>query len=601
MNILKPTEEQIQIIESNSRNIVVQALAGTGKTTTLVEFTRHHKDKTFLYVAFNKAIVEEAETKFPKNVTVKTVHKIAYQWFCQNYPNKVVAPFIPFAKLESFFKSKNMSPKFPEIKMINNLLKLFYASDLENIEDTVNELGNGFSEEDIKKAKLIFNDLKSKNGVLTITHDFYLKLYHLANVQLDYDYILFDESQDSNDVITGIIVAQKTAKVFVGDKHQAIYQFRGSRDALTGFEKRADDVFYLTHTFRYGDNLAKLASSFLKNYKNESKVICGLSTDTKVNVYNFLDDANTTLEDCSKEIIDAVLENKKLNQTTCFISYKNIGILELIEIISEYNDTHKQNQIRWKLNGDLTKYNFDMIKIIYEIVKQDKLSKQNGIKPLKITYVFKEKFTDSFSDVKTNSNDPFSPKNTLVVPTKIFIEKNSLAQLKDLFSGYKTTTDFCKHMEESKNEKGGDDIFKSYNLSLKLLGLNKPNFIGFVESNQRNELNPELVLTTAHISKGLEWDSVILSDDLFNVIFNPRKSSKLKQLNINIMRKELTLKKEMPPFNGEFHQYPNWIAVEDDYNQQVNLIYVSLTRAKKSIYIPERLIKHLSLPIEVVR
>ena len=404
MSKINLTEEQNKIIASAGSNIVVQALAGTGKTTTLVEFTKHHSNSKFLYLAFNKAIVDEATTKFPRNVTVKTTHSIAYQWFCENYPNKYISGFIPFAKLESFFKSNGHEINFPAVKRVNNLLKNFYSSNLTNLKDVKTDTGHPFSDKDIEKASLIINDLKSKNGQLSVTHDFYLKLYHLADIQLvGYDYILFDESQDSNDVITAIVLQQKAKKIFVGDKHQAIYQFRGSRDALTGFEKTADEIFYLTQTFRYGDNLAKVASSFLKNYKNESKIIKGLNSDTTLNIYNKLEDEKTESEEIAKEVIELTLNNIKNNLNTCFISYKNMAILELIEIILDHNELNKNNQIKYKLNGDLSKYNFDMIKVIYEILKHEKKASQERKKSPKVDKILKDRFSDTFE-----KRDPFA-------------------------------------------------------------------------------------------------------------------------------------------------------------------------------------------------
>lgn len=587
MSKINVTKEQSLIINSGKKNIVVQALAGTGKTTTLVETALNNPNTKYLYLAFNKAIVEEAERKFPSNVTVKTVHSLAYGWFKQTFPQKDLAAFIPFAKLDSFFKGKNKSIKFPDVTRVNNLLKLFYASNELKLENTRNESNNLFSNSDIELGNLILNDLSDKNGVLSPTHDFYLKMYHLAQVQLNnYDSILFDESQDSNDVITSIVMMQKIPKIFVGDKHQAIYQFRGSRDALTGFEKSADEVFYLTQTFRYGDNLAKVASDFLKNYKGELKVIKGLDLKTDINIYN--DDPLIVEEENYKQIISQiVLQNIKDQKQTCFIAYKNMAILSLIEAVLDYNENcDEKDKISYLLNGDLSKYNFDMMKLIFEFMSQNKKSKEDGVKYLKIIDILKDRFSDKWGD---NNLDSKGNK-------QIYIEKNSLKHLKDLFDGYKTTNDFVEHMGEQKKNKSGDDIYKTYKLALKLLKHEKKNFISSIEYNQRTCKNPQLILTTAHISKGLEWDSVVLHEDLFNEKWNTNEKSIHKSVNLNSMKKELK-KRTGSPFGGEFPEYPNWVKLEDDYNQQANLIYVSMTRAKKSIFFSENLVDKLNLKI----
>lgn len=579
------TNEQKQIINSKSKNIVIQALAGTGKTTTLVEYTKAHPEKNFLYLAFNKAIVDESKRKFGKNVKVQTVHGLAYQWFTYFYPNKLITGFTPFKQLEMFFKDKGHVLSFPTLLRVNNLLKSFYASNHETLSEVKNINGGSYSEKDREFANLILEDLKDKSGgTLNVTHDFYLKLFQLEKVQYpNYDCVLFDESQDSNDVITAIVLNQNCSKIFVGDKHQAIYQFRGSRDALTGFEKKADEVLFLTQTFRYGDNLAKIASDFLHNYKSEKKTIKGLETDTKVSVYNL---NSNEIDDTivNKEIINIIKENKKINNQTCYISYTNLNILNLIKSVFDYNEENPNEQITFKLNGDLSKYNFDMIKVIYEILKVEKKSKQEGKKSLKIEKVFKEYFTDSFSDGSG----------------KINIDKNVLSSLKESFKSYTTTEDFVEHMKEQKGN-GGDEIYKAFSLSQNLLKMNKKDFIREIETNQRNKITPDLILSTAHISKGLEWDSVILSDDLFHETWNRKKTgAKFPVVNLNVLNKVLkNANKDLDPFNNEFPiEYPNWIVLEDSYNQQANLLYVSMTRAKKSIWFPEKLVEKLKLNIE---
>ena len=85
------TEEQQRIIAyvkqmKRGDRLKVEAKAGSGKTSTLVEVAKANPDKRFLYLAFNKAIVNEAKGKFPKNVVVKTTHSLAY--------GKIVTPLV---------------------------------------------------------------------------------------------------------------------------------------------------------------------------------------------------------------------------------------------------------------------------------------------------------------------------------------------------------------------------------------------------------------------------------------------------------------------------------------------------------------------------
>ena len=56
----------------------VIAFAGTGKTSTLIEYAKARPQMRFLYIAFNKSVQKEAERKFPSNVTTKTSHALAF-------------------------------------------------------------------------------------------------------------------------------------------------------------------------------------------------------------------------------------------------------------------------------------------------------------------------------------------------------------------------------------------------------------------------------------------------------------------------------------------------------------------------------------------
>ncbi len=52
----KETSEQINIINKESQFLLINAYAGTGKTTTLIKYTELRPSYKFLYLAFNKSI-----------------------------------------------------------------------------------------------------------------------------------------------------------------------------------------------------------------------------------------------------------------------------------------------------------------------------------------------------------------------------------------------------------------------------------------------------------------------------------------------------------------------------------------------------------------
>ena len=55
----------------------MQALAGTGKTSTLLALADLQPERRIAYIAFNRSIADEAQSKFGRNVRADTSHAFA--------------------------------------------------------------------------------------------------------------------------------------------------------------------------------------------------------------------------------------------------------------------------------------------------------------------------------------------------------------------------------------------------------------------------------------------------------------------------------------------------------------------------------------------
>ena len=78
----KPTDEQLAILDlarSSSFNLVLNAFAGCGKTTTLEMVANVVKQKPILYLVFNKKNAEEAEGRMPPSATVRTFNGMGHR------------------------------------------------------------------------------------------------------------------------------------------------------------------------------------------------------------------------------------------------------------------------------------------------------------------------------------------------------------------------------------------------------------------------------------------------------------------------------------------------------------------------------------------
>jgi F-box protein 18 (helicase) len=77
------TGEQEMIVNS-SGDTKINAIAGSGKTTTVIEYAASKtKASKILYLAFNKSVKLEAARKFADrglfNVKIETAHSLAYR------------------------------------------------------------------------------------------------------------------------------------------------------------------------------------------------------------------------------------------------------------------------------------------------------------------------------------------------------------------------------------------------------------------------------------------------------------------------------------------------------------------------------------------
>ena len=87
------TPEQSEIVRTDLKPgeiLKIIAFAGTGKTTTLFEYTKERPKLRFLYVAFNKSVQIEASAKFPKNVQCRTAHSLAWSGFGAKFRERLV-------------------------------------------------------------------------------------------------------------------------------------------------------------------------------------------------------------------------------------------------------------------------------------------------------------------------------------------------------------------------------------------------------------------------------------------------------------------------------------------------------------------------------
>ena len=312
----KPTAQQEDILTKfrTGAPLVVQAGAGTGKTSTL-ELLAEDMAKTGrqgVYITLNKAMATEVGSKFVHgNVRASTIHSLAWR-IASKIPQ--LAPLLdkirrdepPVSRFHwhrvigfnevftytSFYAAnlRNRGEYAADTTLSSqkimwaaiDALRLWCQSDRRELskEDVVRPLSMQPHTWDTEYAPLVIEvaqrawieDILKPEGKLPFTHDYYLKLVTLAQpkltqwLDLDANSVLFfDEAQDSRPCVTYLLSLQDDMQIVaVGDSSQAIYGFTGARDGLPKIEKMAGaTTASLTTSFRFGSEIAGVANTVL--------------------------------------------------------------------------------------------------------------------------------------------------------------------------------------------------------------------------------------------------------------------------------------------------------------------------------------------------
>ncbi|NXI52959.1 FBH1 helicase, partial [Chloroceryle aenea] len=293
---VKLTHEQQRILNhkiEDGQIVKIMAFAGTGKTSTLVKYAEKFSDLSFLYVVFNKAVAERGKSIFPRNVTCKTFHSLAFGNVGKHYKEKGKLNFSKMSVYSISFLLRNRQGQslFVRAKTVTQTLESFFASSDEEISEEhtpvwfKNTHGDrglvspGEKRINVEEAREIWHNMKNLDGdaekKYKMTCDGYLKLWQLSKPQLSgYDAIFVDEVQDCTPAIMDIVLSQTCGIILVGDPHQQIYSFRGAVSTLFSTVPHTH-IFFLTQSFRFGPEIAYVGATILdvcKKTRNKTLV-----------------------------------------------------------------------------------------------------------------------------------------------------------------------------------------------------------------------------------------------------------------------------------------------------------------------------------------
>ena len=580
-------ENILNTVKLTDKNILVDAKAGSGKTSTLILISEaiQKQGNKCLFLAFNKHIVEELKGKMDTtDCAVKTIHSLGYSYlrsFLYRQYGQHYKMDLDENKLREIVKHKfeedgyqqsvieqNIDKTGTELKdfirtLISETCHLinFCRFHMTNYHEqdkvrklalsccrTIIEENIGFDnyptlvESVIDKLKNDFENPEIIDGLPTYKVDFtdmiyfpvYYKMIPPWSIREYLDYVLIDECQDLSELQQEFLktLGNNSRFIFVGDEKQAIYGFAGAD---------TKSIFKLTQRY----DLEQLPLNIC--YRCPKKVIKLVQQEVLPTIeYNkerpdvgevYCIERSEIIKNLEKNDVIITRRNSDLLRLFIDLSVKKKIQVRLLNKDLVNNVTNTLTRI---VNSYIEKYNkgLNIEKELFEWMAEKGIPKQ-VLKQTNLDKDVEDKIIQLMKDRKNKS---------------ITKQKHTVDYLIKCMTEYKTQGNYNqKNMETGEL----DELTAYYNIiesfidmfKQKVNALTVKDLITFIENFLSLNENKEVpTLSTIHKMKGGEADNIFIYD-------YPRFPYKYNNMS------------------------------EDDQQQEVNLQYVALTRAKKKLYL----------------
>ncbi len=328
------TKEQQQIISHSGTHAKVSAVAGSGKTTTMVSRVKHLLAQgvppgKLLILMFNKSARDSFAAKLEK------LSRISHQK--QKIPEVRTFHSLGLRLIKSFTKQGYLphrvlqTEEFLAEKLAKSTIRLILEQgggneewlSKENIENFITFID--LVKSDTQSAEKIFSNLNMEKRFDYFIHGFKLfekqrkaqkirfyadLIYEPVMAMLDnekigkwvgghVDHIIVDEYQDINEVqqqLLRFIAGDKASVMVVGDVDQCIYEWRGAKPEYISSRFEHDfpkTVNYtLSYTFRYGHRLSLAANHLISNNRMRDRKMCLSFSGTPDSEIRCLEESN---------------------------------------------------------------------------------------------------------------------------------------------------------------------------------------------------------------------------------------------------------------------------------------------------------------------
>jgi len=540
-------EKQLEVIFSLDKKLIVEAPAGYGKTSTLVNKIGYliysnqiNWPKKVLALSFSINAAHKLKTdlfnKLPPLGNKKSISNLSQMLKVNNYHGFArgvlkLYGYLLHPNLTNITKFKNLDDgqhknlgEFASSLDISEILRMTrFNLAVKNVEQQYLS-DHMYDYNSILLTKLIPFNAITFNGILTICLQLFADFKEILQFyQTMYSVILIDEFQDTNHLSLALVerfVNDNNKAYFFGDSLQKIYGFIGAvPDVLRIVEQRYSiNQISLETNYRFSSNQAMLLLD--KNLrlnalnpgkvaiKNNSVIDFELLENQDAEAVHIIQKVKYLQKEDSDATIAILVKQRGFNVERIIDEFKNSGVDYFYALFTDESEEYSS-------------FHSNCLTCLNELLDEQ---------PKTISKVFLENFRN-----RLKSKFPVESEIT-----------KSMYALLNLFLK-KLSTEYKSMPFEEK--KGFIQDLLQYN------GLK--HFLGGVKSS--------VIISTVHAAKGLEWDYVILPD--MEESSFPNYSGLCKycdcQTNCNLIVK------------------PN---IEAKFLEELSVFYVAVTRARRQIF-----------------
>ena len=284
-------------VSNTNNSIIINAVAGSGKTTTIVEALKRAKNsgKT-IFLAFNKSIVAELSNRLTSNVECKTLHSLGLSAF---YSMRIK---VKVNNDKWMSEIRNVASTLSSIFNENDKEYYAFCGNIKSLFDLarLNLLHNG----DVKVIEKLaeYHNIETLGDEAEVVNTLLQRAYDINERGLNvidftdmivlptqnslvkrgltkYNTIAVDEAQDMSAATQALMFASLAKNgrfIAVGDKRQAINGFAGAMcDSFAKLAEKADVELPLSVNYRCGSDIIKLAQSVVPYIESHEGAIKG--------------------------------------------------------------------------------------------------------------------------------------------------------------------------------------------------------------------------------------------------------------------------------------------------------------------------------------